>query len=265
MHFLSLNGGYEPVSNLSCRPYFLAEDSIKFFDNKFNAFVPLEHKSYVKYLGIYFDEHLSWKFHINLICSKISKTVGMKAKLRHYVPRKILLTLYNSLILPYISYGLSAWGQAAKCHLDKVLKLQKRALRFIYLADCRDSAIPLFYSSNISPINVLFTETIAGLMHDVHVKKAPIKICDLFSYVADQHSYNTRAARNKNMYCLHSRLSIQYKSFSRFGVRLWNAIPQDIKSLSKKTFKKKVKNQLLSYVNKNGTYQESEKLVDAFS
>ena len=57
------------------------------------------------------------------------------AKLRHYVPRKILLTLYNSLILPYISFGLSAWGQAAKHHLDKLLKLQKRAIRFIYFID----------------------------------------------------------------------------------------------------------------------------------
>ena len=239
--------------------------SIKFFDNNRNAFVPLEYKSHVKYLGIYFDQHLSWKFHINLICSKISRTVGIIAKLRHYVPCMILLSLYNSLILPYISYGLSAWGQAAKCHLDKVLKLQKRALRFIHFADFRSSAIPLFYLSNISPLNVLFVESVAGLMYDVHVEKAPDNISDLFSYVADHHSYDTRAAKNMNMYCQHSRLNINYKSFSRFGVRLWNAIPQHTKNLSKKTFKKKVKNHLLQYLNSNRTYQESEKLVEAFS
>ena len=67
-------------------------------------------------------------------------------------------------ILPYISFGLSAWGQAAKCHLDKLLKLQKRAIRFIYFVDFQSSVIPLFYSSNISPINILFTESIANLM-----------------------------------------------------------------------------------------------------
>jgi len=71
--------------------------------------------------------------------------------------------------------------------------------------------------------------------------------------------------RIKKMYCEHSILNIQYKSFSRFGVRVWNAIPQDSKSLSKKTFKKKIKNQLLQYINSNGTHQESEKLVVAFS
>ena len=225
--------------------------SVNFFDHKLKAFVSLEQKSCVKYLGIYFDENLSWKFHINLICSKISKTVGVIAKLRHYVPRKILLTLYNSLILPYISFGLSAWGQAAKCHLDKLLKIQKRAIRFIYFVDFQSSAIPLFYSSNISPINVLYTESIANLMYDVHVKKAPSNICELFSYVDEHHYYHTRASSNKNMYCQFSRLNIQYNSFSRFGVRLWNSIPQNTKSLSKKSFKKKIKMQLLQHLTKN--------------
>ena len=50
--------------------------SIKFFDNKLNAFVSIEQKSCVKYLGVYFDLNLSWRFHINLIYSKISETVG---------------------------------------------------------------------------------------------------------------------------------------------------------------------------------------------
>ena len=189
--------------------------SIKFFDNKLNTFVSLEQKSCAKYLGIYFDENLSWKFHINLICSKISKTVGIIAKLRHYVRRKILLAPYSSLILPYISFRLSAWGQDAKCHLDKLLKLQKRAIRFIYFVDFQSSAIPLFYSSNISPIIVLFTESIANLMYDVHVKNAPSNICEFrFSYVDEHHSYNTGASSNKNIYCQYSRLNIQYNSFA---------------------------------------------------
>ena len=37
---------------------------ITFFDNKRNAFVQLEQKTYFKYLGIFFDENLFWKFHI---------------------------------------------------------------------------------------------------------------------------------------------------------------------------------------------------------
>ena len=98
--------------------------SVKFFDNKLKAFVSLEQKSCVQYLGIYFDENLSWKFHINLICSKISKIVGIIPKLRHYVMRKILLTLYNSLILLYI-FWFECLGTGSKMPSRQATQITK--------------------------------------------------------------------------------------------------------------------------------------------
>ena len=85
-------------------------------------------KDYIRYLGILIDSNLSWKFHIDYVCQKVSKTIGI-IKLRHFVPRHVLLTLYRSLILPYISYGICAWGHTAETHLHRLLVLQKRALR----------------------------------------------------------------------------------------------------------------------------------------
>ena len=99
------------------------------FDNEKNEYTTLESKEYIKYLGILIDKNLTWKHHIDTVSLKISKTVGLLPKLRHFVPRQILLKIYQSLIYPYITYGLAARGQAAKTHLHKILLLQKRALR----------------------------------------------------------------------------------------------------------------------------------------
>jgi len=55
-----------------------------------------------------------------------------------------LLTICRSQIAPCITYGLVAWRQACKSSLDKLLKLQKRALCFIYSFDRNEDAIPLF-------------------------------------------------------------------------------------------------------------------------
>jgi len=55
--------------------------------------VPLDCKDYVKYLGILIDSNLSWKIHIEYITLKISKTVGLIAKLRHFVPLHTLLNI----------------------------------------------------------------------------------------------------------------------------------------------------------------------------
>ena len=55
-------------------------------------------------------------------------------------------------LVPYLRYGLTAWGQASNSQLNKP---QKRTLRFIYFANCRDHAIPLFIDAKILPLNFL--------------------------------------------------------------------------------------------------------------
>ena len=129
---------------------------IEIFDNVIGENLYLENKEYVKYLGILIDRHLSWKHQIDYISTKISKSVGLFAKLRHFVPQTTLITLYCSLIYPYLNYGVCAWGQASISLLNKILILQKRVLRFIFFVNRRESVNPLFVKSNIPPLNIMY-------------------------------------------------------------------------------------------------------------
>ena len=51
------------------------QPTIKPFDNNSQRLVTLDCKYYVKYLGVLIDDHLSWKYHIDHIATKTSKTV----------------------------------------------------------------------------------------------------------------------------------------------------------------------------------------------
>ena len=104
------------------------QPKICMFDNEQNKYVDLQSNVYIKYLGVLMDKNLSWKHHIDAIATKISENVGLTAKLRHYVPRKILLNIYKLLIHPYLTYSFAAWGQAGKTYLNNILISQKRAL-----------------------------------------------------------------------------------------------------------------------------------------
>ena len=148
---------------------------IKFFDNALGKFIDLTDKEYIKSLSVLIDSHLSWKHQIDYISTKVSKTIGLIAKLRHFVPQDTLLTLYKSLIYPYLSCGICAWGQASKSLLNKLLILQKRALKFIIFSDKRNSAIPLFVKCKVLPLNLMYCQSIVYLTHDV-VKKIVQKI-----------------------------------------------------------------------------------------
>ena len=68
------------------------------------------------------------------INEKIGKTVGIIARLRHFVPLDTLQTIYKALLSSYLLYGIVACGQAAKTYANQLFLLQKRALRLMYLA-----------------------------------------------------------------------------------------------------------------------------------
>ena len=130
---LSLN--YKKSNFTIFRPYqkkLSFSPNISIYDSEHHQPSPLESKDFVKYLGVFIDYKLSWNHHIDTVTLKISRTIGLLSKLRHFIPPYTLLQIYNSLVAPYLRYGLIAWGQANKTLLNKLLILQKRALRFIF-------------------------------------------------------------------------------------------------------------------------------------
>ena len=70
-------------------------------------------------------------------------------------------------------------------------------------------------------------------MYKVQNKLAPAHNKNLFTHVSDIHSYSTRWSATTNKSCVMSFRLDQLKNlFSRFGVRLWNALPGNIKKFA---------------------------------
>ena len=212
-------------------------------------------------LAFWLIKTLPGKHHIDIVSLKISITVGLLAKLRHFVPRQIILKIYESLIYPYITNELAAWCQAAKTHINKILLLQKRALRIINFSDRRDHAIPLFIDANVLPLNFLYYQTISNLMHDVHNNMVPSGILNLFQTTSSCHYYNTRASASGNFYVNSSDLELYKLSFSRFGAKLWNEISCDIRHLPKNKFKKTLRKLLFDILNSEDDYIDTPTLI----
>ena len=68
------------------------------------------------------------------------------------------------------------------------------------------------------------------------------------------HSYNTTSATADKFY-ISSRLDQLKNSFSRFGARLWNSLPDNIrKSDIGKLFKKQIHETLIKFKKKENAY-----------
>ena len=87
---------------------------------------PIEGVLSATYLGVSIDPTLTWKSHIEKVRNTISPKVGIISRLRHDVPKSILILLYNSLILPHLSYCVEIWGNTYPTALDQLFRLQKK-------------------------------------------------------------------------------------------------------------------------------------------
>ena len=206
---------------------------INIFDNEQN-------KNCIKFLGLLIDENLSWKDHIHTLTTKISKTVGLIAKLTHIVPNQTLLNIYMSLIAPYMTYGLTSWGNAPETLLNKVLVLQKRALHLIHFAQAKEHAIRLFLKGKFLLLKSLYYEKIVNLMYYIN-NLAPVKISNLFSKITSVHSYSTRSSTFEHFFTKQSALNVQSKAFSCVSVKIWNGVPTSLKNASRNCIKKTIR------------------------
>ena len=62
-----------------------------------------------KFLGVYIDDHLTWKHNLGYVCKQIVKSIGITFRSRFFPSSTTKLTLYDTLIYPHIVYCNSAW------------------------------------------------------------------------------------------------------------------------------------------------------------
>ena len=94
---------------------------------------------------------------IEVICSKISKNLGIISKIRHILPSILTRSLYLTLIESYINYCNLVWSSSGKSQvLNRVLKIQKRYARLISFSSYRAHSHPLFKKLSILTVYQIY-------------------------------------------------------------------------------------------------------------
>ena len=97
--------------------------------------IKIQRVNSTKYLGLIFDEKLSWTDHINQLCKGLLKYFGIFKNIRHYSNKKLCRTIYFAFVNSRISYGLQIYGTSTNLHLNKVQVLQNKLLKFLFKFD----------------------------------------------------------------------------------------------------------------------------------
>ena len=173
---------------------------------------------------MYIDERLSWDNHIQQVASKLSKNIGILAKLKYTVPQKVLFLIYSSLVLPYLTYCNLVWAFNSASKLKSVAVLQKRAVRNIAKVDYCAHTSPLFKKLDLLKVTDICCFQTALFTFKFSQSQLPSKFNDYFSRVTSVHYYTTRSSTSAFMlpFC---RTTVRQKCIRCQGPSVWNSLP----------------------------------------
>ena len=167
------------------------------------------------------DKTLKFTAHINNTSKIISRNIGIISRVRYYIDRNTAHILYNSMILPYLNYCCLIWGVNYYSQLQRLVILQKRAVRLIECVYPPISSGPLFKKYNILKVSDIARNQMIIVMHKFISKQLPTALQGLYQlqpdnvHITRQIKHLIEPASNRN-----------YRLFttSLAGPRLWNLI-----------------------------------------
>jgi len=207
----------------------------------------LDRVEVTKFLGVYIDSNLNWLEHIAHVKKKIAIGLSVLHRVKGIVNPSALYALYCTIILPHLMYCSEIWGQTYAYVLKPLSVLQKRAVRVICGANnyYRDHTKPMFQKYKLLNIYDIITYKSMCFMYKVKYNLLPINLQCMFDSTEDRHNHNTRQVGNfaiKSCRTVKKSLCLSIK-----GPKIWNTLPQNIKSSrTLNTFKKTYKVYLLN-------------------
>ena len=198
-----------------------------------------------KYLGMYLDEHLNWKKHVEYILSKLVKLEGAFYYLASIIDQNHIKQLYYAYIFPYIRYGIEIFGV---CDLTTMKKLQVKQNKLLKIL-CQKNRL---YSTNElhEELNILKCVDVHKFFTSIFVYKQQKGTLPIVfqHYYTQNHNVCSRSTRQSNdIYVPRFRTLGGQKSLRYVGAKLWNTLNNNIKcETSLSSFKHSLKTMLIS-------------------
>ena len=146
-----------------------------------------------RYLGVIVDENLSQKKHVNDISHKLIRGNAILFKIRNYVNKGTLRTVYFEIFHSYINYVPITWENPNYLQ-QRISILQKKALRILHFVQFNSHTLSLFYNSNILKfIDIIYTENYASINNCFN--KNPFAVfAQNYNLCSSANTYNTRCS-----------------------------------------------------------------------
>jgi hypothetical protein len=211
----------------------------------------------IRFLGVYFDENLNFKYHISLLTSKLSKTLFIMRSVKNLLSERALKSVYYALFHSNLIYCIQVWSSTANSNISHITTMQKKAIRLILNQKYNAHSEPLFKKLEILPLPQLISFFNLQFMQQYTQGFLPISFNNVWLLNAERHREDfVLALRNReNLNVPFARLqSSTNQPLIKFP-RMWAQFDnEDVKILRNKLeFNKELKKHFLKKLSANIT------------
>ena len=191
--------------------------------------IEIDYVEHHKHLGLTFSDNGKWHQHIDNIVSSASKVLGLLRLLKFKLNRKTLNQIYISYMRPILEYASVVWDGCTNYEKDKLDKLQYEAARLVTGLTRSVSIVKL--NNEIGWLSLRDRRKLQKyiIMYKVNNGITPDYLSSLYPPLIENATpYNLR--NSNNYVTIPRRLEIFSNSFIPSSVKLWNALPLEIRS-----------------------------------
>jgi hypothetical protein len=157
-------------------------------------------KEGVKFLGVRIDAGLKWRDHMGKVGTKVRQLLGVLGRIRSVLDERLLVSLYNSMVLPHLQYCLMASGgfesDRNKAQGETFLKFQKRYVGLIAAKRGLYHADPLSAKYGILKVGDLYRQQLRLNAWKFSNGRLLDSQGAILRRVGESRSYGTRSARS---------------------------------------------------------------------
>ena len=173
----------------------------------------------------------------------------MLSKIRH-ISHEELKSVYYAIFSSHMTYGCQIWGQSRSIHVNRISRLQNRAMRIINFETYDANPDPLYKSNKVLKLEHFIKLQNCLLIHDYMNNTLPSCFQD---YYFKQNYLNCNVqTRNSSLGCLFipSKNTSTYglKSISQQAIYNWNKTTKECKNNLTNYSRVELKGKLLEHL-----------------
>ena len=183
-------------------------------------------KRSIKVLGVHIDKTLSWSKQIGVVKKNATNIIRKIHRINKFLPLKLKMILYNTLIVPIFNYADIIWGGCSKTQSRRLQVSQNFAARSILGKSKYDSgkeALKELKLLNLENRRVVHESVFA---HKGLSEKLPISIQNRYNKYKSK--MNTRKSKYKKLNIPQHNLAKFKKSPIYRTISSWNKAPKDL-------------------------------------